>query len=418
MKATTASLSARVLSTGLQAGTLVAMRQTHPSLDQAQFFAVQTVLGLQFLAEFGAAQAMLQRLRVGLAPVDREAAVHFYARYALLAGGLFSALIALVWLTVYDTKFAASAFQIAALCIAGALRLACVFLEVYIEGSDRVADAYRIRFVAVVASQVIMFAAMIWTTPMWAVICSALAYALFTLVLRASDVRTFFVGALRQRSGPASFVAHLRAAGRFQGSLMLSSGCGYLLFSGPVILASMTLAPPQVAEVGTAMLLASVASSLCGAVVAPRVVHITDAVLSGQRPMASRIERQLIGISASFFVAAFCGLLVLDRFHLKLLPPWPELTVAMAGYFCFTVGLILSFALRAEGRDRMLFPSLAAASGFVILSILALLGSGRPIVPLLVFAISQGAVFLPAAWLVKRRRGEDGRRRAATPVDR
>ena len=403
MNATTASLVARVISTSLQAVTLIVMRQVHSSELQAQFFAIQTVLGLQFLAEFGAGQAMLQRLRASHNSVDRDKAIDFYARYSVLAGLAFVVLIAVVWLSVYDGKFAASAPQIGALCVAGSLRLACVFLEVYIEGTERVADAYRVRLLAVIASQATMLVAMVLASPAWALIDSALAYSLTTLVLRLLDAQTFFGHILRQPTAPWQPNALMRTGTKFQVALMLSSACGYVIFSGPVIFASLILAPAQVAEVGTAMLVASVASSLCGAVVAPRVVQITDAVLKGQLAIATRVENQLILVSAVFFVVSIVGLVVVDKLHLKLLPPWSELMMSMIGYFCFTIGLILSFALRAEGRDRMLIPSLMAAAGFVGMSLLALPARGHTITPLAVFTLTQVLIFLPAAWLQKKR---------------
>ena len=405
MNATTASLVARIVSTSLQAVTLIVMRQVHSSELQAQFFAIQTVLGLQFLAEFGAGQAMLQRLRASRNSLDRDEAIGFYARYSVLAGLAFVVLIAVVWLSVYDVKFAASGLQIGTLCVAGSLRLACVFLEVYIEGTERVADAYRVRLLSVITSQAAMLVAMILTSPAWALIDSALAYSLTTLLLRAPDVRTFFGHASRQWTPPSRPDARLRTGTgtKFQVALMLSSACGYVIFSGPVIFASLILVPAQVAEVGTAMLVASVASSLCGAVVAPRVVQITDAVLKGQHAIATRVENQLILVSAVFFVASIVGLIVVDKLQLKLLPPWSELMVSMIGYFCFTIGLIFSFALRAEGRDRMLVPSLMAAAGFVGMSLLALAARGHTITPLAVFTLTQILIFLPAAWLQKKR---------------
>lgn len=396
------SFATRFIGLGMQAATLFTMRLLHPAEAQALFFTAQTVLGLQFLAEFGATQAMLQRMRRAQVDPTLKPSHLFFGPYALVASTLFLGLIVMAWEGFYGRSLPQPALLIGALALAGALRLSTVFVEAHVEGSGRINEVYRTRFVATLASQAAMLTGMALLSPMIALLCSTLTYVLFSKGLQRRDVRHFYSGVRLERGALAELLSDLRATGRYQVSLMLSAACGYLIFSGPVIVAGMALDASRVAEIGTSLLLASVASSLCGAIIAPYSVHIMDNMLHDRTQAAWYLERRLIAASAGLFAAAVVALWLAEFLHLRALPATHDLMLALAAYFCFSLGLVFAPGLRALGKDRMLLPSMVAAAAFALLSAGTLNHLAWGPDPLWIFAIAQGAVFLPLVLVTRR----------------
>ena len=386
----------------MQAAILFTMRQNHSPEEQALFFTAQTVLGLQFLAEFGASQAMLQRMRQAQVDPTLKPSHLLFGSYALVASTIFLVLIALTWEGFYGRSLPQPALLIGALAVAGALRLSTVFVEAHVEGSGRITEVYRTRFVSTLASQAIMLVGMVMLSPLIALLCSTFTYVLFSNGLQRQDVMHFYSGVRLGRDALTDLLTDLRYTGRYQVSLMLSAVCGYLIFSGPVIVAGMALNASRVAEIGTSLLLASVASSLCGAIIAPYSVRIMDDMLNGRTQAAWHLERRLIAAAVGLFFAAAFALWQVDIIHLRALPATHDLILALGAYFCFALGLVFAPGLRALGRDHMLLPSVVAAAVFTALSAgtIGRLTWGPD--PLLIFAIAQGGVFLPLVLLTRR----------------
>ena len=378
------------------------MRLHHSPEEQALFFLAQTVLGLQFIAEFGSTQAMLQRMRhVRLDPSLKPSHLLF-GPYALLAGMVFLGLIIVAWEVMYGSSHPLSLTLICTLAVAGSLRLSALFVEAHVEGSGRISEVYRIRFVATLTSQAIMLAGMLLLSPFIALLCSTLTYALISKGLLRHDVVHFYSGVRLSIDALSNLISDLRSTGRYQISLMLSAACGYLIFSGPVIVAGLALDASRVSEIGTSLLLASVASSLSGAIIAPYSVSIMDHMLNGRTLDAWLLERRLIAAVAAIFTTAIFAIWLVDIFHLRALPAIPDLILALGAYFCFALGLVFAPGLRALGSDQMLLPSVGAAAVFAALSA----GTINRFIwgpdPLLIFTITQGGAFLPMVLLSRR----------------
>lgn len=402
MNATLTSFATRFIGLGMQAATLFTMRLHHSAEAQALFFTAQTVLGLQFLAEFGATQAMLQRMRQAEVDPTLKPSHLFFGPYAAVACTLFLGLIVLAWESFYGRSLPQPPLLIGVLALAGALRLSAVFVEAHVEGSGRVAEVYRTRFVATLASQAAMLAGMVLVTPLVALLCSTLTYVVCSKGLQRRDAAYFYSGVRFGRDALMDLVTDLRATGRYQVSLMLSAACGYLIFSGPVIVAGNALDAARVSEIGTSLLLASVAASLCGSIIAPYSVRIIDDMLHGRARAAWQLERRLMVAAAGLFTAAIGALWLSQFLHLRALPAAHDLMLALGAYLCFTLGLVFAPGLRALGSDRMLLPSVIAAVAFVTLSAGTFANASWQLDPLWIFAIAQGVFFLPLVLVTRR----------------
>ena len=132
------SLINRIIGLFLQAAILFILRSNHAPEDQALFFAVQTVLALQFLAEFGAGPTMLQRMRKERYDNDEAQSEKYFSVYAVISSLLFTIIIYIAWENFYGTNLILSPTSLLLVALVGALRLSTVFLEVYVEGKTLV----------------------------------------------------------------------------------------------------------------------------------------------------------------------------------------------------------------------------------------------------------------------------------------